>query len=129
MSIFSRLFGTADNTAAEAELAAAQDRIQELENQEPQVIEVPVPQEMVSVVAVQFAHKSTSITAAEYSAYVGIPVKEFVSQMFSSADLNNISQISLVSTQGTTAVLGMDDIMPETTPATVGISQTSGNHE
>ena len=104
MSIFSRIFGTNNS----AELAAAQARIEELEAQEPTVVyetetvevEVPVPQEMVSVVAVQFQHKATSVTAAQYSAYAGMPVREFVSQMFPNADLTRISQISLVSTAG-----------------------------
>ena len=104
MSIFSRIFGTNNS----AELAAAQARIEELEAQEPTVVyetetvevEVPVPQEMVSVVAVQFQHKATSVTATQYASYAGMPVREFVSQMFPNADLTRISQISLVSTAG-----------------------------
>jgi hypothetical protein len=133
MSIFSRIFGT-DNSA---ELAAAQARITELENQEPVIetvtetveIEVPVPQEMVSIVAVQFQHKSTSVTATQYAAYAGMPVREFVSQMFPDADLARISQISLVSTAGGNVTLALDATMPAEVPSSIGISQTSGRGE
>jgi hypothetical protein len=135
MSIFSKIFGRATQT----ELAAAQARIEELENQPPVVetvteyaeveIEVPVPQEMVSIVAVQFQHKATSVTAEQYAAYAGMPVREFVSQMFPDADLNRISQISLVSTAGGNATLGLDEVMPSEVPSSIGISQTSGRGE
>jgi hypothetical protein len=127
MSIFSRIFGT-DNSA---ELAAAQARITELENQEPviQTVEVEVPQEMVSIVAVQFQHKSTSVTATQYAAYAGMPVREFVSQMFPDADLSRISQISLVSTAGGNVTLALDATMPAEIPSSIGISQTSGRGE
>jgi hypothetical protein len=135
MSIFSRIFGN----SAQTELAAAQARIEELENQPPVVetvteyaeveIEVPVPQEMVSIVAVQFQHKATSVTAEQYAAYAGMPVREFVSQMFPDADLNRISQISLVSTAGGNATLGLDEVMPSEVPSSIGISQTSGRGE
>ena len=129
MSIFSRIFGT-DNSA---ELAAAQARITELENQEPVIqtveVEVPVPQEMVSIVAVQFQHKSTSVTATQYAAYAGMPVREFVSQMFPDADLTRISQISLVSTAGGNVTLALDATMPAEVPSSIGISQTSGRGE
>lgn len=129
MSIFSRIFGS--NNA----LKAAQARIEELENQPPVVeyaeveIEVPVPQEMVSIVAVQFQHKATSVTAEQYAAYAGMPVREFVSQMFPDADLTRISQISLVSTNGGNATLGLDEVMPSEVPSSIGISQTSGRGE
>jgi len=141
MSIFSninRFFGGTYLAAAEAELTAAQARIEELENQpapEPEVvvetveIEVPVPQEMVSIVAVQFQHKATSVTAEQYSAYAGMPVREFVSQMFPDADLTRISQISLVSSAGGNATLGLDEVMPSEVPSYIGISQTSGRGE
>jgi len=137
MSIFSninRFFGGADLAAAEIKLAAAQARIEELENQptpEPEVvkIEVPVPQEMVSIVAVQFQHKATSITAEQYSAYAGMPVREFVSQMFPDADLTRISQISLVSSAGGNVTLSLDEVMPSEVPSSIGISQTSGRGE
>lgn len=140
MSIFSRIFGN----SAQTELAAAQARIAELENQPAEVvteytevvteyaeveIEVPVPQEMVSIVAVQFQHKATSVTAEQYAAYAGMPVREFVSQMFPDADLNRISQISLVSTAGGNATLGLDEVMPSEVPSSIGISQTSGRGE
>lgn len=135
MSIFSKIFGRATQT----ELAAAQARIEELENQPPVVetvteyaeveIEVPVPQEMVSIVAVQFQHKATSVTAEQYAAYAGMPVREFVSQMFPDADLTRISQISLVSTAGGNATLGLDEVMPSEVPSSIGISQTSGRGE
>ena len=140
MSIFSninRFFGGTDLAAAEVELAAAQARIEELENQEPVIetvtetveVEVPVPQEMVSIVAVQFQHKSTSVTATQYAAYAGIPVREFVSQMFPDADLTRISQISLVSTAGGNVTLALDATMPAEVPSSIGISQTSGRGE
>ena len=135
MSIFSKIFGRATQT----ELAAAQARIEELESQPPVVetvteyaeveIEVPVPQEMVSIVAVQFQHKATSVTAEQYAAYEGMPVREFVSQMFPEADLTRISQISLVSTAGGNATLGLDEVMPSEVPSSIGISQTSGRGE
>ena len=133
MSIFSRIFGN----SAQTELAAAQARIAELENQPAEVvteyaeveIEVPVPQEMVSIVAVQFQHKATSVTAEQYAAYAGMPVREFVSQMFPDADLTRISQISLVSTAGGNATLGLDEVMPSEVPSSIGISQTSGRGE
>lgn len=135
MSIFSKIFGRATQT----ELAAAQARIEELENQPPVVetvteyaeveIEVPVPQEMVSIVAVQFQHKLSAVTAEQYAAYAGMPVREFVSQMFPDADLTRISQISLVSTAGGNATLGLDEVMPSEVPSSIGISQTSGRGE
>lgn len=134
MSIFSRIFGSADNSA---ELAAAQARLAELEAKEPEVVveteivevEVPVPQEMVSVVAVQFQHKATSVTTEQYASYAGMPVREFVSQMFPDADLTRISQISLVSTDGGNATLSLDEVMPSEVPSSIGISQTSGRGE
>lgn len=132
MSIFSRIFGSADNSA---ELAAAQARIDELEAQGPEIVtetvevEVPVPQEMVSVVAVQFQHKATSLTATQYAGYANMTVREFVSQMFPDADLSRISQISLVSTAGGNVTLTLDATMPAVVPASIGISQTSGRGE
>jgi hypothetical protein len=132
MSIWNAIFGTPDNSA---ELQAAQDRIAELEAQGPEVvtetveIEVPVPQEMISVVAIQFQHKATSLTATQYAGYAGMSVREFVSQVFPDADLARISQISLVSTAGGNVTLPLDGSMPAEVPASIGISQTSGRGE
>lgn len=132
MSIWNAIFG---NNSAQAELDAAQARIQELEAQGPEVVtetvevEVPVPQEMVSIVAVQFQHKATSLTATQYAGYAGMSVREFVAQVFPDADLARIGQISLVSTTGGNVTLALTDTMPAEVPARIGISQTSGRGE
>jgi hypothetical protein len=129
MSIFSRFFGNND-----AELQAAQARIAELEANpdvvvETEILEIEVPAEMVTIVAVQFQQKVTSLTADQYSAYAGLTVREFVSQVFPSADLTLISQISVMSSSGGNVVLPLDGVMPSEVPANVSIAQTSGRGE
>lgn len=132
MSIFSKIFGSS-NSATEAQLAAAQARIAELENQpapEAEVVEVPVevpvPQEMVSAVLCQWNSKISHMTVDEYAAYSGITVREFITQRFPSADLSRMSQLALTGADGTTMNLGLDDAMPGAAPRHIGVSQTSG---
>lgn len=131
MSIFSRIFGNDQS----AELAAAQARIEELENREPVTVteteyvevEVPVPAEMVSIVLVQWNSKTSSMTRDEYtSAYAGMPVREFIAQRFAAADLSRMSQLAVTLADNSQVTLNLDDVMPDEAPQYVGVSQTSG---
>lgn len=125
MSIFSRIFGNDQS----AELAAAQARIEELENREPvtEYVEVPVPAEMVSTVLVQWNSKTSSMTLDEYtSRFAGMPVREFIAQRFAAADLSRMSQIAVTLADNSQVVLNLDDVMPHEAPQYVGVSQTSG---
>lgn len=130
MGLFSNLFGS-NNSAAQlaqtqAELDAANAKIEELESREPDVevrevqVEVPVEvvAETVTVVSV-FVDSFTKNYTKEnfYHNFGGMQVRDFLRQVNPAANLEALSSLTLATSGGQTVSLDLDSYIPKNAEA------------
>lgn len=128
MGLFSNLFGGSQ----QAELDAANARIQELENRAPETVTVTetveVPTAMPTLTLVSVETSTTHVTPERWaSAYAaGATFAEFLGEIMAGKDLSNISAVSLTTAGGSESYNLTDRIPSPTAPTSVAATQTGG---
>lgn len=122
------------NDEVQAQLDAANAKIEELEAKQPEEIEVEVPVEVpvlvetLTGVQVQFGSAKNEIDAQTYENEFATKktVKSLVNAMFTGLNTDNIKSAVLTYADGRTESVGMDDVLTKEMPRIILVNTALG---